>query len=746
MEELVRLTIDGKEVLVPKGTTVLKAAQGLGIDIPHLCFLEGLARGGACRLCLVELGDGTLVPSCTERVQDGITVRTNSPKVQEARRFVLELIWSIHPGDCATCEKAGACELQKCTYQLGLTARPAVELPEEPPLDRESPLIERDLRLCILCGRCVAACRELSQGILDYMRRGMLTLVTTPFGRPLDAAGCDFCGSCIAVCPVGCLVERNRKFRGREWELSPITTTCAFCSAGCQVVLDLGKGEPVRARPGADGFLCARGKFGWDFLADGERLKVPLIKDGNGFKEASWEEALSLVAERFSQLKKRAGPQALGGIAGAWLPTEVLYAFQRLFRQALGSGNLGAWGLRLCAEEALALPGKLLFLPELEEAEAILAVGPALAESYPRLKVAVKRALKGKANLVVVDALDSELGRLATVHLKPRPGTELAALAALREALSGKEPKETPVPTESLKEAATALAGKFVGTASLEFIRAVLEVGAQGVVGLSPYGNWWGAVASGLHPKLLPGPRLLEGPTPPGLGADELLARDSPVLGLFVLGVDPVGEGAELPELEFLVVQDLFLTETAARADVVLPLPGPFEEPGTLLLPRPRSLAALEHLKIPPAWEVFVRLSELLGHPWRVDSRDELWQELSEELVSEPPGELPPATGGEDNDAILVYPRFSLPQGAWTGRSELGKLLPAWDAVGVAPDEMRALALSPGDLVAVEGAAGKLIGRAWEWRALPPGVVALPHWVRPEKTASLQLKRAREVA
>ncbi|MGY4706218.1 molybdopterin-dependent oxidoreductase [Candidatus Bipolaricaulota sp. J31] len=749
MEELVRLTIDGREVQVPKGTTVLKAAEKLGIEIPRLCFLEGLAPGGACRLCLVELNGGKLVPSCTQRVQEGMEVRTDSPRVQEARRFVLELMWSIHPGDCATCEKAGACELQKYTYQLGLKVRPPVELPEEPPWDRESPLIERDLRLCILCGRCIAACRELSQGILDYMRRGMLTLVTTPFNKRLDEAGCDFCGSCIAVCPVGCLVERDRKFRGREWELSPVTTACGLCSAGCQVLLDLGKGEPVRARPGADGFLCARGKFGWDFLGDGERLTVPLIRDGDGFKEAGWEEALGLVAERLSRLREQAGPEALGGIAGAWLPSEALYAFQRLLRDSLGSGNLGAWGLELSAEEALALPGRLLSLPELEEAGAILAAGPALGESYPRLRVAIKRALKRKARLVVVDPLDSELAKLAAVHLKPRPGRELAVLSALGEVLSGEEPEDVEVPLDLLKGAAEVLSGGFVGAASLEFLTAVLRVGAQGAVGLSPYGNWWGAVASGLHPELLPGPRPVEGAAPSGLGPKDLLAPGSPVKGLLVVGADPVGEGTELPELEFLVVQDLFLTETAERADVVLPLRGPFEEPGTLLVPQPKPLPGLERTEIPAAWEIFLRLSQLLGHPWEADSLEGLWRKLSENLVSEPQGELPaplPVEPGEGKVAIRVYPRFALPRRTWTVRSKLGELSPTWDSVGLPPDELAALGLSPGDRVEVRWASGGLTGRAWEWEALPVGAVALPYQGGAGREGFVEVSRAEEVA
>jgi len=750
MGEQVRLTIDGREVKVPKGTTVLQAAEELGIEIPHLCFLEGLAPGGACRLCLVGLDGGRLVPSCTQRVRDGMEVRTSSPKVLEARRFVLELMWSIHLGDCATCEKAGACELQKYTYQLGLKERPPVELPEEPPLDRESPLIERDLRLCILCGRCIHACRELSQGILDYMRRGMLTLVTTPFNKPLDEAGCDFCGSCIAVCPVGCLVERDRKFRGREWELSPTSTTCGLCSAGCGLELDVGKAEPVRARPGEDGFLCARGKFGWDFLTSEERLTAPLIREGDEFKEASWDEALALVAEKFSEIKDREGPGAIGGIAGAWLPTEALYGFGKLVRDALGSGNLGAWGLELPPEAALALPGKLLPVSSLEEAGAILAVGPALAEGYPRVKVAIKRALKRKAKLVVIDPLDSELVKLATVHLKPRPGAEASVLSALGEVLGGKEPDDTDVPMEALKEAAEALGGEFVAVSTLGFIPGALAVGARGLVGLSPWANWWGALATGLHPRLLPGPRPQGEKAPRGLGPREMLAPGSPVRGLLVVGADPVGDGVPLPELELLVVQDLFLTETAKRADVVIPLRGPFELNGTLLMPEARALSSLEQRTLLPTWAVFYKLSQLLGSPWEANSAQAVWEEFSGQLVREPQGELPEVVPTEPRAGewvgVWLYHRFALPQGAWTARSKLGELSPSWDSVGLSPDDLVALGLSPGDRVEVEGPDGKLAGRAWGWKALPPGLVALPVRGGAQPSGPVELRRAEEVA
>jgi anaerobic selenocysteine-containing dehydrogenase len=212
--------------------------------------------------------------------------------------------------------------------------------------------------------------------------------------------------------------------------------------------------------------------------------------------------------------------------------------------------------------------------------------------------------------------------------------------------------------------------------------------------------------------------------------------------------VDPLGEGLELPELEFLVVQDVFLTETAKCADVFIPLRAPFEERGTLLLPHPSSLTPLPQKKLPPTWAVFLKLSQLMGETWQVESTEAVWEELSQLLVSEPQGEVSPAAREQAAEGVLavqLYHRFSLPKRAWGERSELGRIVPSWDSIGLSPADLGALGISPGERVEVKHDGVKITGRAWEWGALPPGLIALPFRGVARPPGPAELNRAEEV-
>jgi formate dehydrogenase alpha subunit len=717
MAKEITLTIDGQTVPVPEGTTVLKAAEMVEIDIPRLCYFEGLPPSGTCRLCLVEIeGQQRLAVSCTQRVKEGMVVHTQSERVTEARRFVLELIWSTHPGDCTTCEKSGACDLQRYTYEYDVDkSRYPLYVPEGSPVEHHDPLIERNLNLCILCGRCIRVCREQGQGILDFMERGMTTVVTTPLDRPLLESGCDFCGSCIAVCPVGCLVERNRKLRGREWEFESKETRCGLCNLGCDLIVDVARGRVVRTRPGKDGYLCSRGKFGWDFLTSEERLSHPMIRDGNGFKECNWDEALNTIAKRLSEVRNARGADAIGGLIGGHVSNEALYSFGELLRAGIGTNNVDSTARFVganVATQVLDVFGSLDALAstkDLEHAKTILTVGSELGESYPRARLAIKRTVEKGAKLVVIDSSDSELTQLSTLHLKPKRGAEAAVLDGVIRALldAGLHDTEFLSSCEGFSEGVesagsydaglTGISDEQIQEASKLFAkgRAVIALSdlreetiaralplliltgrpKRGLLALLPMANPWGVT--------------LLARSDADLSAQQMLNKDSPIAALYVVGADPINDGREkLRNLEFLIVQDLFLTETAKLADVVLPLNGFLEEEGSVFnaggkLVAVSSAAPARH---PPLWEVSAQLSERLGHAVN-DSAREIRAKIKAFIQDKKRESLlrfPRLTDerGKHREPPSPFPRFTLPETSWGEHSQISE--PASDQeVGV---------------------------------------------------------------
>ena len=679
MAKEITLHIDGRPVTVPEGTTILQAAESIGIEIPRLCYFEGLPASGSCRLCLVEIeGQSRLAVSCMQRARDGMAVQTASKRVEASRRFILELIWSTHDGDCTTCEKAGACDLQRYTYDLDVDKEKyGLYAPELIPSDLGDPLLERNLRLCVLCGRCIRACREKSQGILDFMERGMSTIVTTSLNKPLADSGCDFCGSCIEVCPVGCLVERDRKLRGREWEFESAETVCGSCSLRCSQVLDIAHGEVVRARPGEDGYLCVRGKFGWDYLGSDERLRVPLVRNGDALEEATWEEAVSKAA------KGLGGAGSVAGVVGPHVTNEAIQAFSDLLGTAFGSkdvtftGGGVPFGVLSTFGDLNALAG----VADVEKAKKILAVGPALAEGYPRARLAIKRAVDGGAKLIVIDSDDSELAALATVHLKPRAGSEADVLTGIAKALvegdlhngdavaevqggsaavetiRGSSTPETGVEPEKIAEAAKLFAkGKGVVVSSALSCEILSRSGAlllltgrrrRALMPLHPSANPWAGVLlasaeAGGEPK-----------------------------GRYVLGADPAGS---LPTTDFLVVQDLFLTETAKKADVVLPLRALAEEEGTVVGTGGKlvSVPAAVPSEIPATWQVLAEVAGAAGKTLPYGSIRDVSKAVKG-AVSSAAGALqfPSLNGGGDPGEIRPYRRFDLPEPSWVARSQI---------------------------------------------------------------------------
>ena len=345
----VNVTINDQNIQAQAGQTVLEAATSVGIKIPTLCHHPALEPIGACRVCLVEVKrQRTLQPACTFKVTEGMEIWTHSPKVEEARRFVLELILSDHPLDCMTCERAGNCELQDLAYQYGIkqTRFPGVQ--HDYPIDESNPFYERDYNKCILCRRCVRACEEIN-GVeaIGVIQRGFDSKIGAAFDGPMQDSVCEFCGMCVEVCPTGALSPKQGKWQGRSWEFEQVVTTCPYCGVGCQFYLNVKDGRIVQVTsrwdaPANHGWLCVKGRFGWDFVHHSDRLTRPLIRreKGSKFEEVEWDEVLDFVASRFGEVKDQYGPDAFGALSSAKCTNEENYVMQKFARAVMGTNNV----------------------------------------------------------------------------------------------------------------------------------------------------------------------------------------------------------------------------------------------------------------------------------------------------------------------------------------------------------------------------------------------------------------------
>jgi NADP-reducing hydrogenase subunit HndD len=366
-----KLSINGHTVPFTPGQTILEAAQAVDIWIPTLCYLKGATPTGACRVCLVEIeGARTLQPACSTPAAAGMIVQTESPKVVEARRLVLELLIASGNHNCAVnnegqgewtdfqlavqendgsaelCPVWGDCKLQDLAFRYQVKGGRFTPEPGAYPTEMANPLIVRDFSRCILCGRCVQACNEVQVNrAISHGYRGTQSKIVAAGDRTLAESECVFCGECIQACPVGALVEKKARYQWRPWKETTVRTTCPYCGVGCQQLLHVQDGRIVKVTgvEGAEpnqGRLCVKGRFGYDFIYSEERLKTPLIREGGEFREASWDEALDLVASRFKEIINKSGPDAVAGVSCARSINEDSYQMQKLFRAVFKTNNI----------------------------------------------------------------------------------------------------------------------------------------------------------------------------------------------------------------------------------------------------------------------------------------------------------------------------------------------------------------------------------------------------------------------
>ena len=348
MDKKFQITIDGREIEVSPEQTILEVARENGIYIPTLCYYKGTTNVGACRVCVVEVENArSLIASCAMPVSPGMVVKTDSNRIREARKLVVELLWASGDHNCLTCEKNGNCELQDLVYYLGIEQpRFTIESPEYPKEDTNS-MIQRDLNKCILCGRCVRVCNEIQVNeVLDFSGRGSRSKVGPAFDMDYFSSDCVFCGECADACPVGAITFKQARFAGRPWELEKVRTTCPYCGVGCQIDLNVHKGKIVKVTGNRDygnpnlGSLCVKGRFGMDFINDPDRLTTPLIRRNGNLQEASWDEALGFIADRLSAIKEKYGSDSIAGFSSARCTNEENYVFQKFMRAVIGTNNV----------------------------------------------------------------------------------------------------------------------------------------------------------------------------------------------------------------------------------------------------------------------------------------------------------------------------------------------------------------------------------------------------------------------
>ncbi len=439
---MISVTIDGKKVEVPKGTTVLRAAEMAGIEIPTLCNHSHLTPYGGCRLCLVEVeGARILQPSCTLPVSNGMVVHTNTLRVHEARKFILTLLFSERNHFCMYCQMSGGdCELQNAAYGEDMTHWPLQPNWQPYAVDGSHEDIVLDHNRCILCRRCVRACGELVGNFtLGMSERGSNTILVADLDVPLGESSCVSCGTCVQVCPTGALIDRSSAYRGREADVEHVKSICIGCSVGCGVELIVRDNHLLRIdgdwhAPVNKGILCQVGRF-LSLKDERERIVTPLVRKNGALKATTWEEALNYVADKLQTLAGK-DDYGIAALASTRLPSEALYLFKQLFTKKLGSEMVTS------IEEGVtvSLPGQVAQdagkpfegnLDALRSADCLVAIGVDLIENHQVAGFFVKRALPNGAKLVAIDPYDNGLHELADYALHPAEGTDLDLLLGI---------------------------------------------------------------------------------------------------------------------------------------------------------------------------------------------------------------------------------------------------------------------------------------------------------------------------
>src|SRR5690348_1121365 len=439
MADLVKFTIDGRELEAPAGTLVIEAAKRNGIEIPSFCYYEGYSLQAACRMCLVEVEKmPKMQVACTLPVGSGMVIHSDSPQVRQARKYTLEFLLTNHPLDCPVCDKGGECELQDMVFRYGAGESRFTETKLHVDEQQWSPVVYYDGPRCILCFRCVRVCHEgMGVGALGVVNRGAVSLIAP---NKEDHLECDECGMCIDICPVGALTSGAYRYQTRPWEMEHIGTICTHCSNGCKTTLGVRNEKILRGnnrdRSGINGeFLCVKGRYGFDFYDHPDRLQSPLVRVNGKLEPASWAQALAAVAAKFQEVKTRGG--SFGVIGSNHTTNEENYYLQKFARQVLGTNHIDhhrTGDVVTLLDAVSGSSGALATTRDLYEKKTVLVIGADLAFEQPFLSFQIRANYRHhQARVYVVTAKPVREDNYAASVVRAAPGTEVAAVESLRD-------------------------------------------------------------------------------------------------------------------------------------------------------------------------------------------------------------------------------------------------------------------------------------------------------------------------
>ena len=828
----IELTLDGETVTANQGVSLYDVISSTGKIVPAMCYHYTFDPFGSCGMCLVmQEGKKAPVRSCTAKAAAGMVIRTEGEDLFLARKKGVEKHLSVHPLDCPVCDADGHCELQDMAFQHQVTNL-ANAKQKNIPEDTRSLVLDFNMNRCIACGECINICKDVQRiDALQFIKKGGFTQVVAKGDQALD---CEFCGDCLAVCPVGAITNKFSKYVYKPWQLKKTTTTCNYCGDGCQMYIETKDTEVTRVTSplswknkwgdradtvnGHDG-LCVRGRFGFQFIDSKARLKQPLVRTESGLKETPWIDALEIAAGRLAHVKATHGPQAIAGLITARCTNEELYVFQKLMRVVIGTNNVdssaryGHINFVRAVQHALGIGRMMNTSEEITKAKAILLIGSNITETNPVASLRVKAALGVyKAHLIVVDSAQTNIGKLASHPILVKTGTEGTFVQGLvksvieQDLVDEETTRQHPQAFASLKQAADSLfidsiaeqtgisiaqineAAKIFAEAprsiilcgegvlrqsggyhnvlnliDLAWITGKLGRPGCGINTLTEEANEQGALDMGVAPEFLPGPVSYDNPeanekyskawdtTLPSSGQGHHLmeilerCRTGEIKALYLIGENPLATlpasfdvKTALTNVELLICQDPFLSESGQMAHMVFPACTFAEKDGTIT----NQEGKVQHVR--PAfdplgesamdWHIMVGIANGLDATMEYETTHDIQKEIMKLLpgyynLGQPRKVIPNPEGYLNNGyQSEVASRYKIPANGHTPRpfdlkmiqllyhsgklstqaSGLMDISPNTHSLLMRPEDMERLGLTPGERVKITSDQGSL--------------------------------------